>query len=29
MSGRVFGDDDTVDETTLFEIGCNVYYFFQ
>ena len=29
MSGRVYGDDDIIDDTTLFETACKVYYLSQ
>ena len=29
MSGRAFGDDDIIDETTLFEMPWKIYYLSQ
>ena len=29
MPGRIFGDDEIIDETTLFEIAVKVYWFSQ
>ena len=29
MPGRIFWDDDIIDETTLFEIAVKVYWFSQ